>query len=62
MVIMPTALGLTALSYAGYTALGAVFGKSAMAKVFNVSLRRGLALCFIAYGLLLGGSSMRSTA
>jgi hypothetical protein len=33
-----------------------------MAKVFNVSLRRGLALCFIVYGLLLGGSSMRSTA
>ena len=60
-VIMPTALGLTALSYTGYTALGAAFGKSAMAKVFNVSLRRGLALCFIVYGLLLGGSSMRST-
>ena len=37
-VIMPTALGLTALSYTGYTALGAAFGKSAMAKVFNVSL------------------------
>ena len=61
-VIMPTALGLTALSYTGYTALGAAFGRSAMAKVFNVSLRRGLALCFIVYGLLLGGSSMRSTA
>ena len=61
-VIMPTALGLTALSYTGYTALGAAFGKSAMAKVFNVSLQRGLAVCFIAYGLLLGASSMRSTA
>ena len=61
-VIMPTALGLTALSYTVYTALGAAFGRSAMAKAFNVSLRRGLALCFIVYGLLLGGSSMRSTA
>ncbi len=35
-MIMPTAL-----SYSGYTALGAAFGKSAMAKVFNVTLRRG---------------------
>ena len=35
-MIMPTAL-----SYSGYTALGAAFGKSAMAKVFNMTLRRG---------------------
>ena len=61
-VIMARAWGLTALSCTGYTALGAACGRSVIAKVFNVSLRRGLALCFIVYGLLLGGSSMRSTA
>lgn len=59
-MIMPTALCLTALSYSGYTALGAAFGKSAMAKVFNVTLRRGLAICFVMYGVLLGGASVQA--
>ena len=55
-VIMPTALTLTALSYMTYTALGAGLGRSALKAVFNVWLRRVLALCFIVYGLLLGSS------
>ena len=59
-MIMPTALCLTALSYSGYTALGAAFGKSAMAKVFNVTLQRGLAICFVMYGVLLGGASVQA--
>jgi len=59
-VIMPTALCLTALSYTGYTALGAALGKSAMAKVFNVTLRRCLAICFIIYGVLLVSASVPS--
>jgi len=54
-MIMPTAL-----SYSGYTTLGAAFGKSAMAKVFNVTLRRGLAICFVMYGVLLGGASVQA--
>ena len=54
-MIMPTAL-----SYSGYTALGAAFGKSAMAKVFNVTLLRGLAICFVMYGVLLGGASVQA--
>lgn len=53
-VIVPTALTLTALSYMTYTALGAGLGRSALKAVFNVWLRRILALCFIIYGLLLG--------
>ena len=59
-VIMPTALCLTALSYCGYTALGAAFEKSAMAKVLNVTLRRGLATCFVVYGVLLCGAPLQT--
>ena len=59
VVLMPTALCLTALSYTGYTALGATFGKLAMAKVFSVMMRRGLAICFVAYGALLGAASVQ---
>ena len=55
--IMPTALTLTALSYAGFTALGAGLGRAALGAVFNVWLQRGLAACFIAYGVLLGGTT-----
>ncbi|MGB0797983.1 MAG: LysE family translocator [Planktomarina sp.] len=58
IVIAPTALCLTALSYCGYTALGAGLGRAAMAKVFDVTVRRVLAICFIAYGLLLGSAAM----
>ncbi|WIY25186.1 LysE family translocator [Parasedimentitalea psychrophila] len=56
-VIMPTALVITALSYTGYTALGAGLGRAAMAAVFNTWIRRTMAICFIVYGVLLGASS-----
>jgi homoserine/homoserine lactone efflux protein len=56
-VIMPTALTLTTLSYAGFTAIGAGLGRTALAAVLNVWLRRGLAMCFVVYGVLLGMSS-----
>ena len=56
-VIMPTALTLTFLSYTGFTALGAGLGRAALGAVFNVWVRRGMASCFIIYGLLLGSSS-----
>ncbi len=53
-VIVPTALTLTGLSYVTYTALGAGLGRSALGVVFNVWLRRCMAVCFILYGLALG--------
>lgn len=53
-VIVPTALTLTALSYTGYTALGAGLGKLALGAVMNLWVRRVLAVCFIIYGVLLG--------
>ncbi|UXX82459.1 LysE family translocator [Roseovarius pelagicus] len=56
-VIFPTALSLTALSYLGYTALGAGLGMAALGAVFNVWLRRALAGCFIIYGVLLGSTA-----
>ncbi|MDE4132360.1 LysE family translocator [Phaeobacter sp. QD34_3] len=59
-VIMPTALVLTTLSYTGFTLLGVLMGKAALKAVFNVWIRRVLALCFIIYGVLLGASSTPS--
>ncbi len=56
-VIMPTALVITTLSYTTFTALGAGLGRAAMKAVFNVWLRRVMAVCFIVYGVLLGASS-----
>lgn len=56
-VIMPTALALTTLSYCGFTALGAGLGRTALAAVMNLWLRRALAVCFVIYGVLLGASS-----
>lgn len=53
-VIIPTALTLTALSYTCFTAIGAGLGRAAMGAVFNVWLRRGMAIGFIAFGLILG--------
>jgi homoserine/homoserine lactone efflux protein len=58
VVIMPTALGLTTLSYTGFTALGAGIGRAALAAVFNVWIRRIMAVCFIIYGALLGSTSV----
>jgi len=57
-VIFPTAISLTCLSYVTYTALGAGIGRAALGAVFNVWLRRGLALCFIVYGVLLGSAGV----
>ena len=55
-VIMPTALGLTTLSYVSYCALGAGLGRAALSAMFNLYLQRILAVFFITYGLLLGSS------
>ncbi len=55
--IMPTALILTTLSYTGFTLLGAALGRAALTAVFNTWIRRGMAVCFIIYGVLLGASS-----
>ncbi|MCX7557992.1 LysE family translocator [Sulfitobacter sp. F26204] len=57
VVIVPTALSLTALSYTGFSALGAGIGRAALGAVFNVWFRRIMAVCFIIYGLLLGSTS-----
>ena len=57
IVIMPTALTLTALSYTGFTALGAGIGRAALGAVFNIWVRRTMAACFIVYGVLLGSTS-----
>ncbi|MGJ8626999.1 MAG: LysE family translocator [Sulfitobacter sp.] len=57
LVIMPTALTLTALSYTGFTALGAGIGRAALGAVFNAWVRRVMGVCFIIYGVLLGTSS-----
>lgn len=56
IVIMPTALILTTLSYCGFTALGAGLGRAALGAVFNVWFRRVMAVCFIIYGVLLGSA------
>ncbi len=56
-VIFPTALSITALSYIGYTALGAGIGRAALGAVFNVWLRRVLAGCFVIYGVLLASAA-----
>jgi len=56
-VIMPTALIITTLSYTGFTLLGTVLGKAALRAVFNVWIRRTMAVCFIIYGVLLGAST-----
>jgi homoserine/homoserine lactone efflux protein len=58
IVIMPTALTITALSYISFTALGAGIGRAALGAVFNVWVRRVMAGCFIIYGVLLGSTSV----
>lgn len=57
VVIVPTALTLTALSYTGFTALGAGLGRTALGAVFNVWVRRVMGACFIIYGVLLGSAT-----
>lgn len=56
-VIMPTALVITCLSYTGFTLLGVLMGRAALQAVFNIWIRRCMAICFIIYGVLLGASS-----
>ncbi|MEM9433674.1 MAG: LysE family transporter [Pseudomonadota bacterium] len=55
--IVPTALCITAASYMGYTAIGAGLGRAALSAVLNTWVRRIMAACFIAYGVLLGSFS-----
>ncbi len=57
VVIVPTALTLTGLSYTGFTALGAGLGRAALGAVFHVWVRRMLSACFVIYGVLLGTSA-----
>jgi len=58
-VIVPTALTLTTLSYVGYTAIGSGLGKIAMGAVLNTWFRRGMAICFVIYGALMGASTLQ---
>ncbi len=57
-LIVPTALTITALSYSGYTAIGAGLGKAALGAVANAWIRRAMGLCFVVYGALLGGAGL----
>ena len=57
-VILPTALSITALSYTGFTLIGALMGRAALGAVFNTWVRRIMAGCFIIYGIALGGSAL----
>lgn len=56
-VIFPTALTITALSYTGFTALGAGLGRAALGAVVNVWLRRAMAAAFVIYGVALGSAA-----
>lgn len=51
--IYPTALTLTALSYCGWTALGAWTGRGAYRAVANLWFRRVMGATFVAYGLVI---------
>lgn len=57
-VIVPTALAITALSYTGYTAIGAGLGRAALSVVPTRRVRRAMAACFVAYGLALGAAAL----
>jgi homoserine/homoserine lactone efflux protein len=59
VVIVPTALSITAASYSSYTAIGAVLGRAALGAVLNVWFRRVMAVCFVIYGVLLGWSALQ---
>ena len=52
-VVVPTALTLTTLSYTGWVLLGAWLGRRALGLVASRWLRRTLAACLVAYGVLL---------
>ena len=53
-VIFPTALVITAASYCGFTAIGALMGRAALGAVLNVWFRRVMGVAFILYGVALG--------
>lgn len=57
-VIFPTALSITALSYTGFTALGAGLGRAALGAVAGMWLRRAMAAVFIGYGMALGSAAI----
>lgn len=57
-VIVPTALSLTTLSYTGYTLLGAGLGRLALGAIMHIWVRRGMAACFVLYGIALGGTTL----
>ncbi len=62
VLIVPTALVITTLSYTGFTALGAGIGRAALGAVFNVWVRRVMAICFVIYGLALGATATPTRA
>lgn len=58
VLIVPTALCITAASYCTYTLLGVILGRAALGAVGNKWVRRIMALCFVLYGVLLGASAL----
>lgn len=62
VLIVPTALTLTAASYCTFTALGAGLGKLAVGAVLNTVFRRVMAVAFVIYGGLLAGSAIQGRA
>lgn len=52
-LIYPTALPITAVTYIGWTMLGARMGRAALASVANLWFRRIMGLAFVAYGAVL---------
>ncbi len=60
--IVPTALVITGLSYTGYSALGAWLGQKALSAVADTAVRRGLAACFLLYGVALAATAIGGQA
>jgi homoserine/homoserine lactone efflux protein len=57
-LIVPTALAITAMSYTGYTAIGARLGRLAMGAVLSLWFRRSMSVAFVIYGILLGSTAL----
>jgi homoserine/homoserine lactone efflux protein len=58
ILIVPTALAITAVSYTGYTAIGAGLGRLTMGAKLNLWFRRSMSAAFMIYGLLLGSTAL----
>lgn len=58
LAIAPTALTLTALSYTGYTAMGAGLGRGALGAVAGPWVRRAMSGLLAAYGVALGAGAL----